>query len=170
MKKTLAEKVKAKYTKESQIKTLELTAGQEQIVMFYIESLVDKTLFSASILSPLQRFIKSEKNSKKNNLFNEIKSEVLSIFSIEECKGVSEILKNVLCGSVVLIVGEKAMNIPLYSTQKRGIEEPPTSKVIKGPREGFVEDIYTNLGIFNLLILLWENKQTQIFRLFTLKA
>ena len=147
MKKTLAEKVKAKYTKESQIKTLELAAGQEQIVMFYIESLVDKTLFSASILSPLQRFIKSEKNSKKNNLFNEIKSEVLSIFSIEECKGVSEILKNVLCGSVVLIVGEKAMNIPLYSTQKRGIEEPPTSKVIKGPREGFVEDIYTNLGL-----------------------
>ena len=45
MKKTLAEKVKAKYTKESQIKTLELAVGQEQIVMFYIESLVDKTLF-----------------------------------------------------------------------------------------------------------------------------
>ena len=147
MKKTLAEQVKAKYSKESQIKTLELCVGQEQIIMFYIESLVDKTLFSASILSPLQNLIKSEKNIKKNNLFNKIKSEVLSLFSIEECKGVNEILKNILSGSVVLIIGEKAMNIPIFGVQKRGIEEPPTSKVIKGPREGFVEDIYTNLGL-----------------------
>ena len=97
MKKTLAEQVKAKYSKESQIKTLELCVGQEQIVMFYIESLVDKTLFSASILSPLQNLIKSEKNIKKNNLFNKIKSEVLSLFSIEECKGVNEIYVEGIC-------------------------------------------------------------------------
>ena len=147
MKKSLVEKIKSKYTQESQIKTLELVVCGESVTLFYIESLVDKTLFSASILAPLQKFNKSQKNDKKNNLFNEIKSDVLSLFSIEECKGVSEILKNILSGSVVLVVLEKSMSIPIYTTQKRGIEEPPTSKVIKGPREGFVEDIYTNLSL-----------------------
>ena len=147
MKITLVDKIKKKYTDGSQINNLELMINQEKIVLFFIESLVDKTLFSASILSPLQNFINSQKNSKKKDLFREIKTNVLSLFSIEECKGENEILKNILCGSVVLIVCEKAMSIPIYAAQKRGIQEPPTSKVIKGPREGFVEDIYTNLGL-----------------------
>ena len=147
MKKTLAQKVKSKYTKESQIKTVELLIEKQEITIFYVESLVDKTLFSASILSPLQKYIKTIKNGKNSNLFNEIKTEVLSIFSIEELKSIKDILKNILCGFVVLVVEDKAMAVPLYNVQKRGIEEPPTSKVIKGPREGFVEDIYTNLGL-----------------------
>ena len=147
MKKTLVDKIKEKYTKESQIKTYEIVICGENAVLFFVESLVDKTLFSASILSPLQNFNKNQKNNKKNDLFKEIKTNVLSLFSIEECKGESEILKNILCGSVVLVMLEKAMAIPIYTAQKRGIQEPPTSKVIKGPREGFVEDIYTNLGL-----------------------
>ena len=147
MKKTLSEKIKEKYSEKSQIKTIEFQSQNKEIVLFYIESLVDKTLFSASILSPLQSYLKSQKNSKNKDLFKQIKTEVLTMFSIEECRSVNEILQNILSGSVVLVVAEKAMNIPIYSAQKRGIQEPPTSKVIKGPREGFVEDIYTNLGL-----------------------
>ena len=58
MKKTLVEKIKSKYTKESQIKTIELEAENNKITIFYIESMVDKTLFSTSLLSPLQKFLK----------------------------------------------------------------------------------------------------------------
>ena len=47
----------------------------------------------------------------------------------------------------MVVIGENAMIVPLYSAEKRGIQEPPTSRVIKGPREGFVEDIYTNIGL-----------------------
>lgn len=146
MKTSLVQKLKSKYTEKSQIKTIELKFGQKEIVIFYIESLVDKTLFSASILSPLQNFVNSQNKSKKD-LFNVIKNQVLTVFSIEECKAVSECLQNILCGYVLIVIDEKAMSIPLYSAQKRGIQEPPTSKVIKGPREGFVEDIYTNLSL-----------------------
>ena len=146
MKKSFAQKLKSKYTDESQIKTIELKIGQKEIVLFYVESLVDKTLFSASILSPLQNFIKSQNKSRKD-LFNVIKTQVLTVFSIEECKTENECLQNILCGYVLIVIDEKAMSVPLYSAQKRGIQEPPTSKVIKGPREGFVEDIYTNLGL-----------------------
>lgn len=146
MKTSLVQKLKSKYTEKSQIKTIELKFGQKEIVIFYVESLVDKTLFSASILSPLQHFVNSQNKSKKD-LFNVIKNQVLTVFSIEECKAVNECLQNILCGYVLIVIDEKAMSIPLYSAQKRGIQEPPTSKVIKGPREGFVEDIYTNLSL-----------------------
>lgn len=147
MKKTLVEKIKSKYTKESQIKTMELGDGENKITMFYIESLVDKNLFSASVLSPIQKYLKNQDKKTQKNLFEQIKIEVLSVFSIEELKDISTILKDVLCGFVVLVANEKAMSIPLFNVEKRSISEPPTSKVIKGPREGFVEDIYTNIGL-----------------------
>ena len=146
MKKTLSQKIRSMYTSESQIQTLEFFVSGKKIELFYIDSMVDKTMFSASVISPLQNFIKSN-NRKIKDLFLIIKTEILTLFSIEECKSQNEILQNILCGSVALIVDNKAMSIPLYSAQKRGVEEPPTSKVIKGPREGFVEDIYTNLNL-----------------------
>lgn len=147
MKKSLSDKIRSMYTKESQIKSMVLSIAEKKIEIFYVESLVDKTMFSASVISPIQEFIKSKRNEKIKDVFNVIKAEILTIFSIEECKTQKEILQYILCGSVVLVVEDKAMSIPLYSAQKRGIEEPPTSKVIKGPREGFVEDIYTNLNL-----------------------
>jgi len=147
MKKTLVEKIKAKYTKDSQIKTVELGSDENKITIFYIESLVEKSLFSASVLSPLQEFLKTQNQEKNKIKLEKIKTEVLSLFSIEEVKEIKNILKDILCGSAVLVFEEKAISIPLYKTEKRAVAEPPTSKVIKGPREGFVEDIYTNIGL-----------------------
>ena len=147
MKKTLVEKIKAKYTKDSQIKTVELGSDENKITIFYIESLVEKSLFSASVLSPLQEFLKTQNQEKNKIKLEKIKTEILSLFSIEEVDEIKNILKDILCGSAVLVLGEKAISIPLYKTEKRAVAEPPTSKVIKGPREGFVEDIYTNIGL-----------------------
>ena len=147
MKENLAEKIKSKYTKKSKILNLEFKAGKTQITIFYIESLVDKKMFSESILSPLQKYIKSTKDTDSQQIFESLKSEVFNIFSIGECKKPTQLLQNILCGTVVVVVDDKALTVPLYDTEKRAITEPPTSKVIKGPREGFVEDIYTNLGL-----------------------
>lgn len=147
MSKTLAERLQTKYTNDSQIKKLSLSVGEIGIDCFYIESIVDKTLFSSSILSPLQKYIKNNEKIGNKNIFNILKNEVFSMFSVEECKKTTLLLQNILCGMVAVVVGENAMTIPLYDVDKRGITEPPTSRVIKGPREGFVEDIYTNIGL-----------------------
>ncbi len=147
MKKTLVEKIKSKYFQDSQIKTVELGKQDNLITIFYVESLVDKTLFSSSVLSPIQKYLKSQKNQKQKEIFETIKTDVLSLFSVEEKKQINDVLKDILCGFAVLVVNEKAMSIPLFKVEKRSIAEPPTSKVIKGPREGFVEDIATNIGL-----------------------
>ena len=147
MGKTFAEKLKEKYTEKSKILNLEFDVGKSKISIFYIESIVDKTLFSSSILSPLHKFIKNATTEDLKDIFNSLKSEVFSMFSINECSKITSLLQNILCGMVVVIVDEKAMIIPLYDAEKRAISEPPTSKVIKGPREGFGEDIYTNIGL-----------------------
>lgn len=147
MKKTLVEKLKARYTNESQIKNITLQIGNNDITCFYIESIVDKALFASSILSPLQKYIKQSTKNEDKNLFEKLKTDVFSMFSIEENNNPTKLLSGILCGSVVVVLNDKGMEIPLYDVDKRGISEPPTSRVIKGPREGFVEDIYTNIGL-----------------------
>lgn len=147
MKKNLSVKIKEKFTQDSQIETLTLNASGEELAIFYIESIVDKKLFSSGLLAPLQKFIKTATKKTQNELFETIKTDVLSLFSITASNNPNVILQNVLCGSVAVVLGENAMLVPLYDVDKRSISEPPTSRVIKGPREGFVEDIYTNLGL-----------------------
>lgn len=147
MKKTLSVKIKEKFTQDSQIETLTLNASGEELAIFYIESIVDKKLFSSGLLAPLQKFIKTATKKTQTELFETIKTDVLSLFSITTSNNPNVILQNVLCGSVAVVLNENAMLVPLYDVDKRSISEPPTSRVIKGPREGFVEDIYTNLGL-----------------------
>lgn len=148
MKKSLSQRLMSKYTKNSQIKNINLKANKFDINIFYIESIVDKKLFSSALLSPIQKYIASlEKQAKPKEIFSAIKNDVLSVLSVEECNAPTLLLQNILSGFVVVVIGENAMIVPLYSAEKRGIQEPPTSRVIKGPREGFVEDIYTNIGL-----------------------
>lgn len=148
MNKGLSEKIKGKYTKNSQIKTIELEAGKSKITIFYIESIVDKRLFSSALLSPLQKYLKElNPKTKSKETFSALKDEIFSVLSVSECKAPTLLLQNVLNGFVVVVVDDDAMIVPLYNAEKRGIQEPPTSRVIKGPREGFVEDIYTNIGL-----------------------
>lgn len=148
MKKSLSEKIKSKYNEKSQIKTIELKAEKTQISIFYIESIVDKKLFSSALFSPLQKFLKDLKPQiKTKDIFKTLKDEVFSVLSVSECKAPTLLLQNILNGFVVVVVDENAMIVPLFNAEKRGIQEPPTSRVIKGPREGFVEDIYTNIGL-----------------------
>lgn len=148
MKKSLSEKIKSKYNEKSQIKTIELKAEKTQISIFYIESIVDKKLFSSALFSPLQKFLKDLKpQMKTKDIFKNLKDEVFSVLSVSECKAPTLLLQNILNGFVVVVVDENAMIVPLFNAEKRGIQEPPTSRVIKGPREGFVEDIYTNIGL-----------------------
>lgn len=147
MSKSLSEKLKSKYTSASQIKSSSIEIGEADITYFYIESIVDKALFSSSVLSPLQKFANKEPKLKPHKLLETLKTEVFSMFSVEECSKATILLQQILCGAVVVVVEDKGLVIPLFNVDTRGISEPPTSRVIKGPREGFVEDIYTNIGL-----------------------
>ena len=61
----------------------------------------------------------------------------------------SQLIDEVLSGSAVLIAEgiSSGLAFGLKKFEKRAISEPPTSTVIKGPREGFVENIAVNVSL-----------------------
>lgn len=144
-KKDLIKQIEDSFDEDSKINEIKYQNVQESFSIFYIESLIDKQLFSSGILAPIEKLINKEKQTK--NLKNTLKQKFISISSVEESSDKETIIKNILSGYVEIVFENGALDCPIFGAKKRSVEEPPNSKVVKGPREGFVEDIYTNIGL-----------------------
>lgn len=70
----------------------------------------------------------------------------------------------ILCGNVVIFVDmlRKAFIVNLKKPPMRSVEEPAVESVIRGPREGFTEDINTNVSLIRKII---KNKKLKIEKL-----
>lgn len=70
------------------------------------------------------------------------------------CSKIYEVVDMILNGKIILFVNgiDKAVSINLKKPPGRGIEEPQVETVIRGPREGFTEDISTNILLLRKII------------------
>lgn len=144
-KKNLRQEIAGQINKDCQIAETTLKVGRKTISIFYIESLIDKALFAEGILAPLEKLARQTKSTQ--GLKQKIMQEIVSISSVTESEEPQKIIDNILSGFAEIVLDDAAIDCPIFGVEKRGVEEPPNSKVIKGPREGFVEDIYTNMGL-----------------------
>ena len=180
---SLITKISEKFVPENKIIETKFSVSGEDFSLFYIESMINKQLFSAGLLSPIEKFVKenqnktntnSEKNQTENqdsqnnqnsqncqnnqisqnsqnaqngDLCSKIKKLIVAISAVEELTDENQIEQKIFSGFACVVFKDKALAFPLFGAEKRGIEEPPTARVVKGPREGFVEDIATNIGL-----------------------
>ncbi len=107
------------------------------MLIFYKE-LTDKKAVGELIIKPLL-------DAKTKN------SSVFDVFLSPEKKKISalsDIPDEVTDGNTVILFPDNTcLSFGLKNIEKRAITEPPTSAVIKGPREGFVENISTNVSL-----------------------
>lgn len=112
----------------------------QKIGFVYLKSMTDNAIFADAIYEPISRF-------EGEFSFEQIKS-LVQTNDVEEIEK-SEILQKVLKGVVVLIFSnsEKVLAVDILHFLTRTPSEPPTSPVIMGPREGFTEDLKTNITL-----------------------
>lgn len=117
-----------------------LSKGGTRVGFIYLKSLTDNLIFSSAIYEPLSVF-EGELN------FDEIKR-LIQANDIKEIK-LSEVCDNIVKGAVVIFtnISDKILAVDIQKFNTRAPSEPPTSPVIQGPREGFTEDIKTNIGL-----------------------
>lgn len=108
--------------------------GDSDAAFFYIEGMIDKELLSM-IMKSLAKVERPERENVEN---------CASPAEIKVIEDFDEAVKSVVNSSVVMFFNEGFYEIPIVKFEKRSIQEPPTSSVIKGPRAGFVEDISIN--------------------------
>ncbi len=115
-------------------------------VLMFLDEIVDTKEINASIIKPLIEFCdKIEGEVDKETLLTKLGV----VCEIEASKTEKDIAEKLFKGFAVLFVDdvESAICFNVAKFNNRAIMEPPTSMVIKGPREGFTENIKINLGL-----------------------
>ena len=140
------------------------TADGVNCALLYADGMVNKQLLGDLVARPLSKLrlsvLEDEKQQKDGGrcalkhqntaeiCFQRIQATVL----FPEQKPIEkwdDAEKEVLDGNVILCIdGQKnALMLGAKSLPTRAVIEPPTDVAVKGPREGFVEDIKTNMAL-----------------------
>ncbi len=134
---------------------LQIKLHQTDGLLVFINDLVNKDTLGELILRPIS-FCKE--NPSEKTLFEMFLSpEKKQIFEIES------LIDDLLLGNTILLCDGMnfGLSFGLKHFEKRAITEPPTSTVIKGPREGFVESLSVNISMMRRKLksskLIFEN-------------
>ncbi|MDE6598398.1 MAG: spore germination protein [Clostridia bacterium] len=141
-------------TLEKNIKSVKDVLTSQDIIVFefdssegkrfaaiYADGVADKQLLGELVVKPLREV-------QKDAPLEAVKK-LLALPEVKDGKKIKDAIKEVSDGNAVLFVdGEKDFFIiGLKNPPGRAVAEPPTQVTVKGPREGFTEDIKVNLGL-----------------------
>ncbi len=117
-----------------------IKVGEVDVGFIYLKSITDNLVFSQGIFSPISKF-EGELN------IDEIKQIINTNDVLEITR--QEVAENILKGAVVILLSssENFVAVDIKQFNSRAPAEPPTSAVIMGPREGFTEDLNTNISL-----------------------
>lgn len=111
---------------------------------FFCDGMVDNQTIDECIISPI---MESKCLSKNDDTADDIMSRVVASNEARKSENLDEIVRELLCGDTVLFVDgcNCAIIIGTKGWKSRAISEPDSEKALRGPREGYTEDILTNL-------------------------
>lgn len=118
-----------------------ISDGGKKFAAVYCDDICDKNMLGELAIKPLRDVAKEDGFDKVRML--------LASPEFKESDKIKEAVKEISNGNaVVFIDGEKKFCILGFKKPPaRAITEPPTQIAVRGPREGFVEDIKINSGL-----------------------
>ncbi|MEW5898098.1 MAG: spore germination protein [Bacillota bacterium] len=123
-----------------------------RLALIYTDGLVDKSLVSDQIMKALSLevpLVASGKEIGKEQALEFIVRQGLCIHQVEYTDRLEKAVNAVLSGDTVLLVDGHAtalINVA-RSWEARSVEDSLTDKVVRGPRESFVETLRTNTSL-----------------------
>lgn len=128
------------------------SAKKTAAALIFIDGLTDKDTISRDILNNIMIEIKKtngDKSFTQAKLFQFIEENLVTTGNVQRTRILNDVITAVLSGDTALLV-EGSNDALLLSTkgwEARGISEPVTEVVVRGPREGFTENIRTNTAL-----------------------
>ena len=109
--------------------------------LYALRGMVDLDLINESIIAPLTA-------ANKVQTFSSV-TEVISTHNIFEATDIDKAVNYIFRGEALLLIQGSSMawGINTRAAQLRSISEPQTQTAIRGPRDGFIEDVETNVAL-----------------------
>lgn len=140
---TLADRIKSTFSFTDDLVCRPLMVADKDALIVFLDGGVDKSLLDRDVIEPLLSLKTLEKPHENQLRQSTFYAEDLSVVPIVDFP------RNVADGDVALLIenDDNAYIYSLRSPEKRTPTEPPTESVMKGPREGFIEELKTNLSL-----------------------
>ncbi|MBW4841566.1 MAG: spore germination protein [Paenibacillaceae bacterium] len=118
--------------------------ANDTFVISYIDSLIDPQLLS-ELMGNLESMLQEGEEVRSTERF----ADSISAGSVKVASTGRDMLTGMLSGAAVVLVDgvEGARVVSISGGSRRSVEEPSSQTVIRGPKEGFTEDISTNLSL-----------------------
>ena len=115
------------------------TKSNIKIMICYIEGLIDKDLLDRDIIKPIILNLEKSKDIKK----------IIYVSNVEEEISLKDIANVLNYGSAAIFIDgiSQSYIVNLNKWERRAVEEPAAEAVVRGPKEGFVEDILINKSL-----------------------
>ncbi|TCM95855.1 spore germination protein KA [Paenibacillus sp. BK033] len=125
--------------------------------ILYIDGIVEGTTINTLLLSLLDDANNphtDEEGGKESSLYHHLTERSIAIGKLSEVSTIEQAGYSILEGSTILVVDGSLRAIVMDTTggKTRAVEEPSTQTVIRGPKEGFTENLRTNTSLIRRII------------------
>lgn len=119
--------------------------------LIFVQGMTENIIVNGMVMKTLMY------DMKINNMENElsfdnmdvIKNCIVSVGNVKKTSYINTLIDACLSGYTILLIDGLNDGLIIYSIawESRGVEEPKTEAVVRGPREGFTENIGTNMAL-----------------------
>lgn len=150
------QKIKKSLGKSADIIIREIKIGKEgsiQAGVIYTDGLTDTPSLQNFILETLMLDLKGIELQRKHfpdqNLVSALKDVAMTVGEIKDLTTFDVLFTGVLSGDTVILIDGYAQGLIISNKQwvERGVTEPSSQTVVRGPREGFSENIRVNTAL-----------------------
>src|SRR5690625_5279051 len=129
------------------IRFLQISESNIKIATVFFEGIVDPISTEQSVLNNLE--MQKELPLNTIELFDYINNKLIAINDVQKEANFNKIIDYLLSGMTIFFMDgiEHVLVINTIGGNFRQIDEPVTETLIRGPRDGFVENIQTNLAL-----------------------
>jgi spore germination protein KA len=123
-------------------------AKNTSLCILYVDGMVNSSILNDNVIRAVLEYIphdEEKNNASVDVLFNK----VLQANKVTRQTEIEQITKNIIIGETILLVegSDEAIVISTMGWQTRAIAEPESERVVRGPREGFIESMIVNLSL-----------------------
>lgn len=118
--------------------------------LIYIDGMADVATITDAILRPIKNWrIDEERIPSTTELLDALERDVLCASSTRYVEKLPDLATGCLSGDTALLVDGCAGGLVINSRgwEKRAVTEPQSESVVRGPREGFTENLRTNTSL-----------------------
>lgn len=144
--------MKGSLGEESDIRIREFCIGpndEYKVALIFIDGMADTAFITDAIMKPLMHLERYDPTEHSKLTLDDLRKKVICAGEITPYTNYEEIINACINGSTILLLdGEGgALGIDTKGWDIRSIAEPQTEAVVRGPREGFTENLRTNVTL-----------------------